>query len=183
MRTPGAVVAKNVGEIRRSRGLTVRDLAARLAELGHRLLASGVSRIENGERRVDVDDLVALARALDVSPVRLLLPAEPGEVALPGDDRAWPWQAVWRWAVGEQPLTREPMPLTDPRVAEFIRANRPFEDPAPARELARWVVARVPAPVTAHVEVDAAGRARPRIEWGDIEWDGDGDGEAVHAGR
>src|SRR3954454_23683106 len=48
---------------------------------GRPILASGLGKIESGERRVDVDDLVALAVALDVSPVRLLLPRPTSEEA------------------------------------------------------------------------------------------------------
>src|SRR5690606_19823410 len=53
-------------------GLSQRALADRLAEHGRPMQVSGVSKIEAGERRVDVDDLVALARALEVTPAHLL---------------------------------------------------------------------------------------------------------------
>lgn len=50
----------------------MRALSQRLSELGHPLLPSGITKIEQGKRGVDVDDLVALARALEVRPEQLL---------------------------------------------------------------------------------------------------------------
>jgi transcriptional regulator with XRE-family HTH domain len=44
----------------------------RLAALGRPILPSGLSKIEQSTRRVDVDDLVALADALRTVPSRLL---------------------------------------------------------------------------------------------------------------
>lgn len=48
--------------------MSLRDLSAQLDELGHRLLPSALSKIETGERRIDVDDLAALALALGSTP-------------------------------------------------------------------------------------------------------------------
>lgn len=70
------VVAENVRELRARRQLTVRGLSARMGELGHPILPTGICKIEGLDRRVDVSDLVALARALDVTPSRLLTPTE-----------------------------------------------------------------------------------------------------------
>ena len=53
--------------------MTVRDLSAKLEELGRPILPSGITKIEQGARRVDADDLIAIATALEVSPTRLLL--------------------------------------------------------------------------------------------------------------
>jgi transcriptional regulator with XRE-family HTH domain len=50
----------------------VQELSERLAALGRPILPSGLSKIEQGTRRVDVDDLVALADALETVPSRLL---------------------------------------------------------------------------------------------------------------
>ena len=68
----GAKVADNVANLREQRGLTLDQLSTRLREMGRPIIASGISKIEQGERRVDADDLVALARALEVMPVELL---------------------------------------------------------------------------------------------------------------
>ena len=51
-------VARNVAELRAERGLSVRQLAARLGEVvGYSLAPSAVSKIENEERRVDADGI------------------------------------------------------------------------------------------------------------------------------
>lgn len=72
--TTGRNVAANILRLRKVRGLTVRALSARLAKCGRSIPSSGLTRIELGERRVDVDDLVALAEALEVEPSQLILP-------------------------------------------------------------------------------------------------------------
>ena len=51
-------------------------LSARLTTVGWPIPVAALSRLENGNRRVDVDDLFALANALDVSPIALL--GDPG---------------------------------------------------------------------------------------------------------
>lgn len=99
-----ATTAANVAELRDARKHTVRTLSALLDELGHPLLPSGITKIEQGQRRVDAGDLVALAVALGVNPNRLLLPAsDAGEVTLTPAVTAQPFQ-VWGWAQGRGPL-------------------------------------------------------------------------------
>lgn len=110
----------------------MRELSARLSKLGRPILPSGITKIEQGSRRVDVDDLVALAVALKVTPTRLLLGPPPTDGPDdPAHEEAWewvdwedsqgnkrapfplirlapelalePWDA-WPWALGETPL-------------------------------------------------------------------------------
>jgi transcriptional regulator with XRE-family HTH domain len=47
-----------------------------LKAMGRPIPATGITRIEKGQRRVDAGELCALAVALDVSPLTLLLPWE-----------------------------------------------------------------------------------------------------------
>lgn len=68
----GRRLAANLYRIRNARGLTTRKLAQRLSDLGRPIPASGLTRIEKGQRRVDVDDLLALASTLRVEPMQLL---------------------------------------------------------------------------------------------------------------
>lgn len=70
----GDTVRENVLRYRTLMNLGYADLARRLEALGRPIPVLGLSRIERGERRVDVDDLMALAVALGVSPTSLLLP-------------------------------------------------------------------------------------------------------------
>lgn len=91
----GQQVSAAVAELRRRRGWDQKRLAQLVSEAGRPMSASMVGKIETGARRVDVDDLVALAFALEVSPGRLLLSAnrDPEDVpaaADPFDDGAGP---------------------------------------------------------------------------------------------
>ena len=70
----GHIVRLNVRRLREVRGLSLQKLSNGLGEVGHPLVPSGLGRLELGERRVDVDDLVALAKVFDVPPVDLLEP-------------------------------------------------------------------------------------------------------------
>mgnify|MGYP001583050328 CR=1 FL=1 len=71
----GNVLADNIRRIREGRRLTYVDLAALLADAGRPIAVLGLRRIERRERRIDVDDLLALAYVLAVAPVDLLVPA------------------------------------------------------------------------------------------------------------
>src|SRR5690348_9018550 len=66
-------VSANVQRLRGERNLTLRGLSRLLGAVGRPLTHSAVDQIEKGTRRVDVDDLMALAAALDVSPATLLM--------------------------------------------------------------------------------------------------------------
>ncbi|WP_422748608.1 XRE family transcriptional regulator [Mycobacterium sp. WMMD1722] len=87
--------------IRRLRGrMPVTELSEKLTALGRPIPPLGLRRIEDGSRRVDVDDLTSLALALDVSPVTLLMPYtetddEPAEVT--GRAEAVKASILWDW--------------------------------------------------------------------------------------
>src|SRR3954468_4737560 len=124
---PGDRLASNSKQLRERRDLTVRQLSTRLTELGRPILPSGITKIEQGQRRVDADDLMALAVALGVTPNRLLL---TGEIA---DDTvhltpavAVSQAAAWWWAAGEQRL---PGPYAVPDDRQFGAENRPHDPP------------------------------------------------------
>jgi 8-oxo-dGTP pyrophosphatase MutT (NUDIX family)/transcriptional regulator with XRE-family HTH domain len=104
----GRYVIENLEDLRVARRLTYRQLADRLEKLGRPIPTLGLSRIEKGNRRVDVDDLVALAIALEVSPGALLLPRDPGgteddEVDLTSQLRL-SGNAARQWMAGHSPL-------------------------------------------------------------------------------
>lgn len=90
-----------------------------------------VAKLETGRRPgVNVEELLALAVVLGVSPLTLILPPEQGD----GDvqvtpECSAPWELAWRWAVGEQPLLtgNDETPIDDPSVRQFVADNRPFE--------------------------------------------------------
>jgi transcriptional regulator with XRE-family HTH domain len=68
----GQAVKYHVRRLREREQLSLQDLSDRLTFLGRPILPSGISKIEQGDRRVDVDDLVALAHALSTAPNELL---------------------------------------------------------------------------------------------------------------
>lgn len=127
-----ARVTENVERIRRARGLSQKQLTELLAKAGRPMLTTVVSKIERGERRVDVDDLAALATALGVTPNALLLPpTTAGDVDLTPAVRTSALNA-WKWATGDTPLPEETaMPHgyeeAVRRRLSFREENRPYE--------------------------------------------------------
>jgi transcriptional regulator with XRE-family HTH domain len=99
----GRTVADNVKRVRGHRSLNYAELSRKLTELGRPISPLAVRRIEEGDRRVDVDDLLALAVALGVPPNSLLLPhedpsPEPSATAV-GDTK---FLDLWSWADGSR---------------------------------------------------------------------------------
>jgi transcriptional regulator with XRE-family HTH domain len=116
-------------------------LSARLTELGQPIQDTGITKIEKGDRRVDVDDLVALAVALGVTPNALLMPdlddpsAAAATVALTPKEQGRA-DSLWAWAAGEQPWGESPAAAADDetrRLREFLflRENRPHRIVSP----------------------------------------------------
>jgi transcriptional regulator with XRE-family HTH domain len=62
----------NIHLLRKAQGLTQVEMSARLVDLGRPIPANSLSRIEIGQRRVDLDDLGAIAQALGTEPHELL---------------------------------------------------------------------------------------------------------------
>src|SRR5262245_40913809 len=75
----GRRVAENLERLRGDRRLSQTDLSTLLTRLGRQMSAYSISKIESTDRRIDVDDLVALAVALDTTPNRLLLPGDASQ--------------------------------------------------------------------------------------------------------
>ena len=96
--------AANLKRLRKDSGLSTTRLSAALKEIEHNIPPTGITRIEKGERRVDVDDLMALAVVLKVSPTALLLPLTlVGEVDLT-EGKTVPALDAWMWATSSRPL-------------------------------------------------------------------------------
>ena len=70
----GQAVIANVERLRKDRGLSLRALSERLAVAGRRILPSALHAVSQGTRRIDVDDLAALATVFGVTPAALLAP-------------------------------------------------------------------------------------------------------------
>lgn len=126
----GRRLAANLRQLRDDRKLSTVQLSAILGDLGRPIQATGITKTEGGTRRVDVDDLLALAVALDVSPNRLLLTgtADTGQVELTPQVAVASVKA-WLWAAGQEPLHPPSASLAGRR--EYRRAftleNQPHE--------------------------------------------------------
>jgi len=82
----GRNVVANVEQLRKDRHLSLRQLSDRLGEAGRPILPSVLHRLLQGGRRVDADDLVALAAVLGATPAGLLAP--PGETSVTAPEHA-----------------------------------------------------------------------------------------------
>ena len=109
----GMIVAANIKRLREAQGLSLLALSKRLEGTERELSADALNKIENGAnpdakhiRRVDADDLIALAVVLGVSPSALLLPLDdsPGSVAMVTVAGELPADRAWDWMDGRQPL-------------------------------------------------------------------------------
>ena len=102
---PSEVLSRRLLEFRSKRLWSQDEVASRMVAYGFSWVRSTVAKVELGTREVAVNELVALAFVLGVSPVSLLVPAEtiaqqvhvtPNTVT--GSDNAW------HWMVGNQPM-------------------------------------------------------------------------------
>ena len=129
----GGYVIANLTDLREARRLTYRELSERLRAIGRPIPPLGLSRIEKGQRRVDADDLAALAIALGVNPTALLLPrhGEPeDEIELTPEVRVSLFRA-WRWMDGAGPLPRsEDGQVSWQEIADFA-AHARIQDEVP----------------------------------------------------
>ncbi len=118
----GETVRANVRRLREASNLGYAELARRLKATGRGIPELGLRRIEEGERRVDADDLMALAVALDVSPITLLMPptadADETTATAVGPVTAL---RLWQWLAAEMPLAGD----TRRDVADFIVRSGP----------------------------------------------------------
>lgn len=154
------VVADNIRRARTGRGMTTRDLSERLAKVGHPLDQSAISRVEGQRRRVDVEDLVGFALALNTSPSFLLAAVGPDPLDMEEDEpliALTPQVRVGAYFAGEWCRGRLPIHVPsgdeaegeEPFEPQRIRAaaaeqSRAFFDFAPDYERRRQELRRQP---------------------------------------
>lgn len=101
-------VAANIKRIRKMRDMTGREFIAQLGERGVKLLPSGLTAMEKGERRLTVEEMLAIAIVLNTSVIDLLSPVDgwPMEVAKDVE----PLESFWLelWLNGAMPWPQEP---------------------------------------------------------------------------
>lgn len=118
----GLSVRGNIARVRKERDMSWAQMSRFLSKAGRPISALGLRRIEDGSRRVDVDDLMAIAIVLDVTPNDLLLPQrDAGSVSVTGADNR-DAAHLWDWAQGRDYLDSE-----EPWVG--FRSGRTSENP------------------------------------------------------
>jgi transcriptional regulator with XRE-family HTH domain len=97
-------VASNLRRLRSTRGLTTQALERRLTEIGYRIARSSLTNMELGRREVSLEDIAALAMALEVPPLLLIAPVatEPTITVLGTDMDSWQFA---QWFAGRAPLS------------------------------------------------------------------------------
>ena len=138
-----SLVRNRIRALRVAQGWSLEDLAARA-----QLSPSSLSRIENGQRRLALDQLVDLARALNTSLDQLVAMATDDVISHPMIDRT---QGLMRWPVKADPgmtVVRQRMTSPPPDSASGMRAH-------PGRE---WLV------VLSGTAVLMLGNRRVRVE-------------------
>ena len=105
----GRAVAANIEQLRTAQNLTFVALSEQLETLGRPIPPLGLRKIVAETRRVDADDLVAIAVVLNVSPASLLMPnlsavAEGDFVDVTGWHKPVPAQHVWKWLTATRPF-------------------------------------------------------------------------------
>lgn len=97
----GETLMVNMKRFREAQRLSYVEISTQLDALGRPIPVIGLRRIEMGERRVDIDEVAALARVLGVPPLMLLLPV--GQAAtvelFAGEER--PTWALAKWFIGD----------------------------------------------------------------------------------
>ncbi len=120
-----SLVRKRIRALRVAQGWSLDDLAKRA-----RLSASSLSRIETGQRRLALDQLVSLARALDTSLDQLVEMDTTDVISHPAIDSG---RALMRWSIKAQPG----MSVVRQRLTEPAPANPARMRAHPGRE---WLV-------------------------------------------
>ncbi|MER7562314.1 helix-turn-helix transcriptional regulator [Streptomyces sp. NPDC097941] len=150
----GDQVAENIRRLRRK---TTEQLAGEVSELGVPMTASTVTKIEKQGRRVTVDELVALAAALGVSPVTLMLPSEDpdGPIRLAERLTSTDWRTAWRWMHGQTNFVARLWPGGGGSPLSWLAVNRPYLTPQEVQEeMQRYAQ---PAPLSVEALQEAQG--------------------------
>jgi transcriptional regulator with XRE-family HTH domain len=132
------LVGENLRRVRAALGLSASGLAHRMTKLGLAFDESWLARLEAGEQRITVDELVALGLALGTPPALLLAPLNLGSL-LCVDTQGRPlasWSLFQGWG----------NPLSVPDAGETLPAREPaLKQAAPAEPAAAAPAANTPA--------------------------------------
>lgn len=102
-----SVVISRIAERREALGLTLDGLASRLTSVGCQIHPTAIWKLENGQRKLNVDELVAFAAVFEVSPADLLaLPGEEDQSRLVEELSAQAFRALNRHTDAKERLKR-----------------------------------------------------------------------------
>jgi transcriptional regulator with XRE-family HTH domain len=104
MALPSEVFRERLREVRRLKGWTQQQLADVLTDAGLKLDATAVTRLERGTRGVALDEVVAIAAALGVSPLHLIVPLHNDELLNVDPQLSTDAVTARAWIRGQQPL-------------------------------------------------------------------------------
>lgn len=121
----GSRLAENLKAIRERMPLTTEQLAERVTDLGRPMRANTITKIEKGQRRVDIDDAVALAVALRVNLSTLTLPYTTKGMVQLTEGTTVPAADAWDWSDGRRPL-HVPEGDDGSALVDFQRHARPL---------------------------------------------------------
>lgn len=109
--TPKAVLAQSLRWNRERMHLTAQELSDRVAALGGKIARQAIGSIELGRRDVSVDELMFLARALNMTPLGLLFPVGVQTDKIPASvDMAGKTLDMWdaaKWFSGESYMAED----------------------------------------------------------------------------
>jgi transcriptional regulator with XRE-family HTH domain len=129
----GKMLAANISRIRKRKKLSFLEVAARTEEVGQPIAVLGLRRIERGERRVDYDDLLTLAIALDTAPINLMAPAVSDTVPYPIGKQEYGTRTVREWISGGS------LRPSDPEVPWAAPDPDPYPGVAELSDLLQWL--------------------------------------------
>jgi transcriptional regulator with XRE-family HTH domain len=92
---------------RQAIGMDLRTFSERIKEAGRAVSTSALSKIENGDRRVDVDDLTVFAYVLQTTPAALLIPSGGASPPTGVPNGQFNQEEIQAWVRGQAKFTIE----------------------------------------------------------------------------
>lgn len=130
--SPQTVLAQRLRRLRERRGWSQEQLASRLADRGLVWQRTTVAKVEAGSRQVTVDELVAVAFVIGVSPAALVVPPEMLETLAVTPSNELDAGMVWHWIAGQQVLGGYPADAEGSgTIANWAAMLRFYDESAP----------------------------------------------------
>jgi transcriptional regulator with XRE-family HTH domain len=132
-RRPSEVFAEQMRIQRARKGWTQKQLATQLAKLGYRVHQTTIGKWESGERRISLDEALAIVVALDVGPAHMFAGSysdvtfDRPSIALSPRTAPVSARQLRRWIRGQQPVwgQDEKRYYTEVAPDEWLAMQRP----------------------------------------------------------